>query len=84
LKNAWSISLGSSGIVANWTATQQQGKWLVPVGGGIVKTFKLGAQPMQLGLLYYGNVVKPTNAPSGTIRFNWALLFPIRRGQSLP
>jgi hypothetical protein len=84
LPHAWSISLGSSGITANWVATPQQGKWLVPVGGGVVKTFKLGDQPMQLGLLYYGNVVKPTNAPNGTIRFNWALLFPVKRGFALP
>jgi hypothetical protein len=49
LKNAWSLFIGSSGITANWVATPQQGKWLVPIGTGVTKTFKLGDQPMQLG-----------------------------------
>jgi hypothetical protein len=84
LKHAWAIFLGSSGITANWNATPQQGKWLVPLGAGLTKTFKLGDQPMQLGLLYFGNVVRPTNAAYGTIRFNWSLLYPIKRGLKLP
>ena len=84
LKNAWSLSFGTSGITANWNATPQQGKWTVPLGGGVLKTFKLGDQPMQLGLLYYGNIVAPANSASGTIRFNWSLLFPIKRGLPAP
>ena len=84
LKGAWALFAGSSGITANWTATPQQGKWLVPIGTGVTKTFKLGDQPMQIGMQYFGNVVRPANAPDGTIRFNWALLFPIKRGQGAP
>jgi hypothetical protein len=84
LKNAWAIFAGSSGITANWLATPQQGKWLVPIGTGLSKTFKLGEQPMQLGLFYFGNVVRPANAAYGDIRLNWSLLFPIKRGMALP
>jgi hypothetical protein len=80
LKGGWSLFFGSSGITANWTATPQQGKWLVPVGTGVTKTFKLGDQPMQIGVQYFGNVVRPANTPYGNVRFNWALLFPIKRG----
>jgi hypothetical protein len=67
-----------------WTSTSQNGKWLVPLGGGMSKTFKLGPDPMQLGLYYYANVARPTYAPSGQIKFTWSLLFPIKRGQALP
>jgi len=35
---------------------------------------------MQIGVQYFGNVVRPANTPYGNIRFNWALLFPIKRG----
>ncbi len=48
-------------ITANWNATQN--KWTVPLGGGFSKTFKLGDQPMQLGLFYYTYVARPTGAP---------------------
>jgi len=82
-KGGWALSSAPS-ITANWVATPQQGKWLVPLGGGVVKTFKLGTSPMQLGLLYYANVARPTYAPSGQLRLNWALLFPIKRGMELP
>ena len=84
LKDAWAIFLGSSGITANWTATPQQGKWNVPIGTGVTKTFKLGDQPMQLSTQFFGNVVRPAYAPTYTVRFTWALLFPIKRGQQLP
>jgi hypothetical protein len=84
LKHAWSVFVGSSGITANWVATPQQGKWLVPIGTGITKTFKLGDQPMQLGVQYFQNVVRTTNAPYGNIRFTWSLLYPVKRGLALP
>jgi hypothetical protein len=84
LPHAWTLFVGSSGITDNMTAPAAQGKWLVPVGAGITKTFKLGGQPMQLGLQYFGNVVRPANTPFGNVRLNWSLLFPIRRGFVAP
>jgi hypothetical protein len=80
LKGGWALFFGSSGITDNFNATPQQGKWLVPIGAGITKTFKLGDQPMQLGFQYYGNVVRPANTAYGTLRVNFALLFPVKRG----
>ena len=76
----WAIFFGSSGITANWNAPASN-RWLVPVGTGVTKTVKLGMQPMQFGVQYFGNVVRPAGAPYGTIRFNWSLLFPIKRGR---
>lgn len=80
---SWAIFFGSSGITANWNATPSN-RWTVPIGTGITKTFKLGDQPMQLGIFYYGNVVRPVGTAYGTVRFNWSLVFPVKRGQSLP
>jgi hypothetical protein len=83
LKGGWAIFFGSSGITANWTAPSGQ-KWLVPIGTGATKTFKLGDQPMQIGVQYFGNVVRPANTAYGTYRASFSLLFPIKRGAAPP
>jgi hypothetical protein len=83
LKGGWTLTTAPQ-MTANWNATPQQGKWTVQVGGGVSRTFKLGPDPMQLGLYYYGNVVRATNAPYGQIRFQWSLLFPVKRGIQSP
>ncbi len=75
---AWALTT-SPIITSNWTAPPNQ-RWTVPIGGGISKTFKLGDQPMQLGVYYYTNIVRPANAPYNQFRFNWNLLFPVKRG----
>jgi hypothetical protein len=76
----WAIFVGSSGITANWNQPASN-RWLVPIGTGVVKTFRLGMQPMQLGVQYFGNVVRPAGAPYGTIRLTWSLVFPVKRGR---
>jgi hypothetical protein len=76
----WAIFFGSSGISANWEA-KPSNRWLVPVGTGVLKTFRLNRQAMQLGLYYFGNVVRPAGAPFGTVRVNYNLVFPITRGR---
>jgi hypothetical protein len=81
LKGGWAISTGPS-LTANYAAPGNQ-KWSIPVGGGVAKTFKLGDQPMQLGLFYYTFVERPVTSPQTDLRFNWALLFPIKRGFDL-
>lgn len=82
LKGGWALST-SPMMTANWTSPSFQ-KWTIPVGGGVSKTFRLGLQPMQIALFYYGNVVRPKNAPYGQIRLNAAFLFPVKRGVSMP
>ena len=76
--DAWALSTAPI-ITSNWTAVPDQ-RWTVPLGGGITKTFKLGDQPMQLGLFYYTNIVRPAIAPYNQFRFIWSLLFPVKRG----
>lgn len=77
LKDGWAIS--SAPILtsnANLTGT----KWIVPLGGGVAKTFKDGDQLMQLAAVYYTNVVRPLAAPQTTLRVTWSLLWPVKRG----
>jgi hypothetical protein len=74
----WTLGTGP-GITANWNAVPNN-RWTVPVGGGITKTFKLGDQPMQLGLVYYWYAVRPAFSAQSQLRLNWNLLFPVKRG----
>jgi hypothetical protein len=78
LKGQWAIST-SPIMSVNFNAPGNQ-KWSIPLGGGVTKTFKLGDQPMQLGLFYYTYVERPVTSPQTDLRINWALLFPIKRG----
>lgn len=73
----WTLTTAPS-ITANWNGPGSN-KWTVPIGGGIVKTFKLGDQTQQLALSYYGNVVRPMYSAYGTIRLQWSLLYPVKR-----
>jgi hypothetical protein len=81
LKGQWAIST-SPVLAVNFNAPGNQ-KWSIPLGGGVVKTFKLGDQPMQLGLFYYSYVERPITTPQNFLRFNWSLLFPVKRGFDL-
>jgi hypothetical protein len=54
--DGWSLST-SPNITANW-ASKNDKRWTVPVGGGIGKAFKIGAQPMTLKFETYYNVVR--------------------------
>jgi hypothetical protein len=73
----WSLT-SAPGITANWNAPGNN-KWTVPLGMGIVKTFKLGDQPQQLQLAYYGNIVRPIGVAYSTWRLQWSLLYPVKR-----
>ena len=86
LQKGWNIS--SSPIVsANWNDkapldaangddTPSGGRWTVPVGGGIGRITRLGPQPVNMALNFYGNVVHPSGASSWGMRFQIALLYP--------
>jgi hypothetical protein len=74
----WTLGTGP-GITANWNAVPNN-RWTVPLGGGITKTFKLGDQPMQLGLAYYWYAVRPAFTAQSQLRLTWGLLFPVKRG----
>jgi hypothetical protein len=77
LKDGWAISTAPI-MTANWVLPGT--KWTVPLGGGIAKTFKDGGQLMQASVLYYTDIVRPLAAPQTTLRVNWSLLWPVKRG----
>ena len=62
-------------ITANWEMTNG-GRWVVPVGGGIGRIMKLGFQPANVGLQFYGNVVHPPGASNWTLRCSVTFLYP--------
>jgi hypothetical protein len=39
-------------ITANWAASSDD-QWLVPIGGGVGRAFKIGPQPVNVGLQAY-------------------------------
>ena len=62
-------------ITANWNASSGQ-RWLLPVGGGIGKSFELGGRPVALSFHYYYNAVKPEGAPTGVFRIDFIVPIP--------
>jgi hypothetical protein len=62
-------------ITANWEASSDD-TWVVPLGGGGGRVFKIGPQPVNMSLQAYYNVEKPRFGPDWSLRFTVALLFP--------
>jgi hypothetical protein len=62
-------------LTANWEATNG-GRWIVPFGGGVGRIMKLGFQPVNVGLQFYGNAVHPPGGSPWSLRLQIAFLFP--------
>lgn len=62
-------------ITANWEATNG-GRWVVPLGGGMGRIMKLGPQPVNVGLQFYGNAVHPPGGSPWSMRLQIAFLYP--------
>ena len=62
-------------LTANWKAASGQ-QWVVPLGASVGRIMKLGFQPVNLQLGFYGNVVHPSGASSWNMRAQIAFLFP--------
>jgi hypothetical protein len=62
-------------ITANWEA-KNGGRWLVPVGGGIGRIMRLGSQPANVGLQFYGNAIHPPGVSPWGMRIQVAFLYP--------
>ena len=67
-------------IAADWTLPDGHG-WIVPVGGGVGRSFRLGGQLMQMSVEGYYNAIKPRVAGEEllgdwTIRTQLQILFP--------
>ena len=63
-------------ITANWEANSDN-RWIVPVGAGVGKIFRIGEQPMNTMLESYYNVETPDNfGADWQLRFSLQFLFP--------
>jgi hypothetical protein len=62
-------------LTANWQA-DNGGRWVVPFGGGIGRIMKIGFQPVNLSLQFYGNAVHPPGASPWGMKMQIAFLFP--------
>jgi hypothetical protein len=77
LKKGWYLS-STPIITANWEATNG-GRWIVPFGGGVGRIMRLGFQPVNISMRFFGNAVHP---PTGFSSSPWqmqlqiAFLFP--------
>jgi hypothetical protein len=74
LQKGWYLTWQPT-LTANWEATNG-GRWVVPVGGGIGRIMRLGFQPVNLGLQFYGNAVHPPGGSPWSMRLSITFLFP--------
>jgi hypothetical protein len=74
LKKGWYITLQPI-ITANWKASSGN-VWTVPVGGGIGRVMKIGPQPVNLTLQFYGNAAHPAGGSPWSMRVQLAFLYP--------
>lgn len=75
LGNDWFL-LSAPIITANWNAAPAE-RWLLPLGGGIGRTFDLAGRPWAASLQGYANVLRPTGAPTWSVRLNLTAFLPL-------
>jgi hypothetical protein len=61
LPNGWQVGLGGPIVSANWHARDNDDRWTVPIGLGVVKIFRIGPLPFQMGFEASYAVVHPDN-----------------------
>ena len=62
-------------IGADWTQPTSE-RWLLPIGGGVGRSFNLGKQGIDSNLAAYWNAVRPTNQPKWQLSLQFSFLFP--------
>jgi hypothetical protein len=72
--NGWYI-VSTPIIRAVWTADSDN-RWIVPVGGGFGKIFKIGKQKMNASAQAFYNVEKPDAFEDWSLRLQFQFLFP--------
>jgi hypothetical protein len=74
LKKGWYITLQPI-ITANWRASSGN-VWTTPVGGGVGRVMKIGPQPVNLSVQFYGNAAHPVGGSPWSMRMQLAFLYP--------
>ncbi|MGC2526211.1 MAG: hypothetical protein WA639_00580 [Candidatus Acidiferrum sp.] len=72
LKKGWYLTTAPI-ITANWRASSP---WVVPFGGGVGRIMKMGFQPVNISVQFYGNAVHPPGASPWALKLQIAFLFP--------
>ena len=62
-------------ITANWEADSDN-RWMVPMGGGFGKIFRIGKQPMNASVQSFYHIEHPDNGPDWSFRAQLQFLFP--------
>jgi len=62
-------------ITANWKAANDN-RWIVPMGGGLGRIFRVGKQPLNTALQAFWNVEHRDGAANWSLRLQTQLLFP--------
>ena len=85
LKKGYYLTSGPS-LTANWNSSGSTdaatgddipgGTWTLPFGGGVGQIRRLGFQPINWTLQFYGNAVHPPGASPWSFKFQIALLYP--------
>ncbi len=75
MKGGWYLS-SAPVISANWEADDSDDRWVVPVGGGVGRVFKLGEQHVNMKLAAYNSVIKPDDASDWNVQFTCTFMFP--------
>ena len=60
-------------ITQNWEAEYG---WLVPIGAGFGKVFRMGKLPVNAQVGYYNYLVSPDNGPAWQLRVQLSFMFP--------
>lgn len=63
-------------ITVNWKAPEGQ-KWIVPLGAGVGKLFRLGKLPVNAQVGAYYNIVKPDIGPDWQVRIQIQFILPM-------
>lgn len=74
LSKGWYLSTAPI-ITANWRGLTGN-VWTVPFGGGPGRVMRLGFQPVNIAVQFYGNVTHPTSGSPWGMRLSIAFLFP--------
>jgi hypothetical protein len=76
LKEGWFLT-SSPIITRNWELSSDEG-WIVPFGGGMGRTFKIGDRPVMALVQNFYNAIHPRTLPhpQWQLRMQFVLLFP--------
>ncbi len=62
-------------ITADWNASASD-RWVLPIGGGIGRTFNIGKQALNINLQAYWNAIKPDEGADWSMVFTFQMFFP--------